>query len=52
MTPRPFDSPADMEPLLPEDRDGGLEALGWQVVRRAERLGGALHPLTAGWRQP
>lgn len=42
-----FDNPEDMEPLLPEDSDGGLAALGWEVVRRAERLGGALHPLTA-----
>lgn len=44
---RLFDNPADMEPLLPADRDGSLAALGWQVVRRAERLGGALHPVTA-----
>lgn len=45
--PRFYDMPTAMEPLLPEDRDGALEALGWQVVRRAERLGAALHPLTA-----
>jgi len=45
--PRLFDTPRDMEPLLPEDRERGLEALAWQVVRRAERLGAALHPLTA-----
>ena len=44
--PRLFDHPREMEPLLPEDPDGGLEAVGWQIVRRAERLGGALHPLT------
>jgi Fic family protein len=36
-----------MEPMLPSDRDGSLSALGWQVVRRAERLGAALHPVTA-----
>lgn len=42
-----FTDPADMEPLLPEDRDGGLTALGWEVVRRAERLGASLHRLTA-----
>jgi len=42
-----FTDPADMEPLLPEDPDGGLAALGWEIVRRAERLGAALHPLTA-----
>jgi Fic family protein len=36
-----------MEPLLPADQDGSLADLGWQVVRRAERLGGALHPVTA-----
>ena len=45
--PRYFDNPADMEPLLPADRDGALTALGWQVIRRAERLGAALHPVTA-----
>ena len=45
--PRFYDQPTDMEPLLPADRDGSLAALGWQVVRRAERLGAALHPVTA-----
>lgn len=45
--PRFYTDPADMEPLLPEDADGGLAALGWEMVRRAERLGGALHPATA-----
>lgn len=45
--PRYYDNPTDMEPLLPADRDGSLAALGWQVVRRAERLGAALHPVTA-----
>jgi Fic family protein len=42
-----YDSITDMEPLLPADRDGSLAALGWQIVRRAERLGAALHPITA-----
>jgi Fic family protein len=45
--PRFFTDPADMEPLLPEDPDGGLTALGWEMVRRAERLGAVLHPVTA-----
>jgi len=36
----------DMEPLLPEDRDGKLAGLGLEVLRRAERLRGALHPVT------
>ncbi len=45
--PRFYDNPSDMEPLLSADRDGSLASLGWQVVRRAERLGGALHPVTA-----
>lgn len=44
---RYYDNPTDMEPLLPADRGGELAALGWQVVKRAERLGGALHPITA-----
>jgi len=42
-----FDNPSDMEPLLPPDRNSSLAALGWQIVRRAERLGAALHPVTA-----
>ena len=45
--PTLFDHPTDMEPLLPADRDGSLAALGWQIVRRAERLGSALHPVTS-----
>ena len=43
---RLFDHPADMEPLLPEDRDGTLAALGLELIRRAERLRGAFHPVT------
>ena len=35
-----------MEPLLPEDRDGTLAALGLELIRRAERLRGAFHPVT------
>ena len=37
---------SDMEPLLPEDREGKLAALGLEVLRRAERLRSALHPVT------
>jgi len=43
---RLFDQPADMEPLLPEDRDGQLAQLGFELIRRAERLRGTLHPIT------
>lgn len=35
-----------MEPLLPEDRDGHLSALALELIRKAERLGGRLHPIT------
>lgn len=45
--PTLYDHPTDMEPLVPADRDGSLAALGWQIVRHAERLGGALHPVTS-----
>lgn len=41
-----FDRISDMEPLLPEDRDGKLAGLGLEVLRRAERLRSALHPIT------
>lgn len=41
-----FDNPADFEPLLPEDRDGRLAALGLELLRRAERLRGTLQPVT------
>lgn len=43
---RLYHHPADMEPLLPEDRDGRLVGLGLEVIRRAERLRGGLHPIT------
>lgn len=42
-----YDLPTDMEPMVPDDRDQRLAELGWEVVRRAERLGAGLHPLTA-----
>ena len=42
-----FTDPADMEPLLPDDPEGELAGLGWELVRRAERLGASLHPITA-----
>lgn len=42
-----YDSPTDMEPMMPDDPDQSLAGLGWEVVRRAERLGAGLHPLTA-----
>lgn len=41
-----FDRVSDMEPLLPEDREGKLAALGLGIIRRAERLRAALHPAT------
>lgn len=43
---RLFDNPADFEPLLPDDRDGRLAALGLELLRRAERLRGTLQPVT------
>ena len=43
---RLYDHPSDMEPLLPEDRDGRLAQLGLEVIRRSERLRGGLHPIT------
>ena len=43
---RLFDHPSDFEPLLPEDRDGRLAALGLELLRRAERLRGTLQPVT------
>ena len=47
MAPRHlFDHPSDFEPLLPEDRDGRLAALGLEVLRRTERLRGTLQPVT------
>ncbi|MBI4659669.1 MAG: hypothetical protein HY735_12585 [Verrucomicrobia bacterium] len=47
MSPRKlFDQPSDMEPLLPEDRDGKLAVLALELIRKAERLRECLHPLT------
>jgi hypothetical protein len=43
---RLFDHPSDMEPLLPEDVDGGLADTALLLIRRAERLRGLLHPVT------
>jgi len=43
---RLYDHPSDMEPLLPEDREGRLVHLGLEVIRRAERSRGGLHPVT------
>jgi Fic family protein len=36
-----------MEPMVPDDPGQELAGLGWEVVRRAERLGSGLHSLTA-----
>src|SRR6266851_1223052 len=41
-----YDKPSDMEPLFPEDRDGSLAALGLSLIRKAERLGSMLHPVS------
>jgi Fic family protein len=41
-----FDSPSDMEPMLPRDVDGSLADLGLQIIRQSERLRAALHPVT------
>lgn len=47
MADNPFyDAILYMEPLLPEDREGRLLALGLEVIRRAERLRSLLHPIT------
>lgn len=43
---RLYDNVADMEPLLPEDRDGKLAALALDLIRQSERLRGVLHPIT------
>jgi len=43
---RLFDQPSDMEPLLPEDRDGSLAVLALSFIRKAERLRSSLHPIT------
>ena len=41
-----FDHPSDMEPLLPEDGEGGLAGTALLLIRKAERLRGLLHPIT------
>ena len=46
MSKRLYDHPSDMEPLLPEDRDGRLAKLGLEVIRHSEHLRGSLHPIT------
>jgi Fic family protein len=43
---RLYDHPSDMEPLLPGEDDGQLSGLALSLIRGAERLGGALHPIT------
>src|SRR5438477_5636410 len=43
---RLFDHPSDMEPLLPEDREGQLAGLALMIIRKADRLRGSLHPVT------
>src|SRR5437868_3798257 len=46
VTGRLFDHPSDMEPLLPEDREGQLAGLALMIIRKADRLRGSLHALT------
>jgi len=41
-----FDNPTDMEPLLPEDRDGSLLALASRLAAGAARLENAFRPHT------
>src|SRR5437879_1921589 len=41
-----FDHISDMEPLLPEDRDGELAGTALMLMRKAEHLGGMLHPVS------
>lgn len=41
-----YSRPHEMEPLLPNDRDGRLEALAVETVRRSAALGSVLHPIT------
>ena len=38
-----YDHPSDMEPLLPGE---GALSVAWELIRGAERLRGALHPIT------
>lgn len=44
--PRLYDRVIDMEPLLPEDRDGVLGKMALTLIRQADRLRCILHPLT------
>ncbi|MFZ1692181.1 MAG: Fic family protein [Flavobacteriales bacterium] len=41
-----FDSPFAMEPLFPDDVKGDLEALAVELLAKASRLSGAMHPTT------
>ena len=41
-----YDSPADMEPLLPDDKQGGLGGAATSLYAEASRLAGALRPHT------
>ena len=41
-----YDHPSDMEPLLPGDGDGKMSAGALALIRGAERLRAALHPIT------
>src|SRR5271166_2440004 len=43
---RLYDHPSDMEPLLPDGGDAELPARALALIRGAERLGAALHPIT------
>ena len=43
---RLFDSPSDMEPLMPEDRDGNLADLATRLFAQASRLEQAIRPHT------
>src|SRR3989442_417161 len=45
---RLFDNPADFEPLLPEDRDGRLAALGLELLRQVEGHDGKKYPVQPG----
>jgi Fic family protein len=41
-----YNHPSDMEPLLPGEAEGQWLNLALSLIRRAERLRGALHPVT------
>ena len=45
---RLYDHPSDMEPLLPGEGGDASPALALALIRGAERLRGALHPITRG----